>query len=142
MEKVIRPYEAVIILNSDVSEETQKQLFRKNKEIITQHEGSVNHVDTWGKRNLANMIGKARKGIFFHTTFMADNKAVAELERTMRINENVLRFMHVRLEDGTSLPAHVEQFKKELADGVAKERDRELKIQQKKAARAQQAAMN
>jgi small subunit ribosomal protein S6 len=132
------PYEVVIILNPDSSEDIQKQLFRKNKEIIEAHGGTVNSVDTWGRRPLANMIEKARKGIYFHATFMADNKAVAELERTMGINEHVLRFMHSRLPVDTNLPTFMENFKASLAEGVAREKDREIKMQQKRAARMAQ----
>lgn len=133
-----RPYEAVIIMSPDASEEAQKNLFRKNKEIIEQHSGSVNHVDTWGKRELANPIAKAHKGVFFHTTFMADANCVAELERTMRINDHVLRFVHTRLPEGTVLSQFLEKFKNDLAEGLAREKEREAKFQQKKAARAAQ----
>lgn len=133
---ILYPYEAVIIVKPDASEDVQKQIFRRNKEVVDQHSGSVYSIETWGKRQLGNQIGKARKGLYFHVAFEADNKAIAELERVMRINENVLRFVHIRLKQGTSLAAHMENFKKEIADGVAKEKEREVKIQQKRAARA------
>lgn len=136
MATIVRPYEAVVIMHPDANEEAQRTLFRKNKEIIETHNGSVNHLDTWGKRNLANMIGKCRRGTYFHMTFSADTKAVAELERTMRISDLVLRFVHTRLPDGTQLPAFVENFKKELADGLAKEKEREAKAVAKRQARA------
>lgn len=131
----LRPYEGVILLHPDTSEEEQKTLFRKNKAIIEeQFGGSVNHLDTWGKRNLANSIAKSKKAIFFHTTFQANPQAIAELERTMRINDRVLRFMHSRLEEGTDLNVFVEGFKKALADSAAREREREAKFQARKAA--------
>lgn len=133
----LRPYEGLVIMHPDATLDQQKGLFKKNKEIIEAHKGTVNHIDTWGKRPLANTIQKSKKGVFFHVTFEADNKAVAELERTMRINERVLRFVHLRLKDGTSLPQYMEKFKKDLTEAVAREKEREVKIQQKKAARAQ-----
>lgn len=137
MAKNARPYEGVIIIRPEASEETQKNLFKKNKEIIEAHGGHINHIDTWGKRVLANSIGKSRKGIFFHVTFDCDTKCVAELERTMKINESVLRYVHTRLEDGTELPGFVDAFKKELAEGIAREKEREVKLAAKRAARAQ-----
>lgn len=131
----IRPYEAVILVHPDASEEEQKALFKKNKAIIEeQFGGSVKHLDVWGKRTLANSIEKLRKAIYFHTTFEADPQAVAELERTMRINDRVVRFMHTRLEDGTDLVEFVEGFKKTLAESAAREREREAKFQARKAA--------
>lgn len=131
----LRPYEGIVIVHPDASDEEQKALFRRNKSIIEeQFGGSVKHLDTWGKRTLCNPIQKHRKAIYFHTTFEADPQAIAELERTMRINDKVLRFMHTRLEDGTDLNAYVEDFKKALAESAAREREREAKFQARKAA--------
>ena len=131
----LRPYEGVILVNSDATEEQQKALFTKNKDIIEkQFGGSVNHLDTWGKRNLANPIEKAKRAVYFHTTFSANPQAIAELERTMRINDNVLRFMHTRLDEEVSLETHLENFRKALAESAAREREREAKFQARKAA--------
>jgi small subunit ribosomal protein S6 len=131
----LRPYEGVILVNSDATEDQQKALFTKNKDIIEkQFGGSVNHLETWGKRNLANPIEKAKRAIYFHTTFAANPQAIAELERTMRINDNVLRFMHTRLDEDITLENHLENFRKALAESAAREREREAKFQARKAA--------
>lgn len=131
----LRPYEAVILVHPDASEEEQKTLFRKNKAIIEeQFGGSVKNLDTWGKRSLANPIEKLKKAIYFHTTFEANPQTIAELERTMRINDRVLRFMHTKLEEGTDLNAFLENFKKALSESAAREREREAKFQARKAA--------
>lgn len=131
----LRPYEAVILVHPDATEDEQKALFRKNKAIIEeQFGGSVKNLDTWGKRSLANPIEKLKKAYYFHTTFEANPQTVAELERTMRINDRVLRFMHTRLEDGTDLNAFLENFKKALSESAAREREREAKFQARKAA--------
>lgn len=131
----LRPYEGVILVHSDASEDDQKTLFKKNKAIIEeQFGGSVKHLDTWGKRSLANPIEKQKRAIYFHTTFEANPQAIAELERTMRINDKVLRFMHTRLEDGTDLATHLEGFRTALAESAAREREREAKFQARKAA--------
>ncbi len=130
----LRPYEGVIMMHADSSEDEQKALFRRNKSIIENFAGEVKHLDTWGKRTLANPIDGMKKAIYFHTTFQAKPEAVAELERTMRINDRVVRFMHARLEDGTDLNTHLENFKKALAESAAREREREAKFQARRAA--------
>src|SRR6185295_2207489 len=94
-----RKYEAVIIIHPDASEEEQKAVLRRNREIIQSFKGEMNHLDTWGKRKLANPIHKFTRGNYFHMTFEAKGEAIAELERTMRINDHVLRFQHTRLDD-------------------------------------------
>ncbi|HVK62354.1 MAG TPA: 30S ribosomal protein S6 [Bdellovibrionales bacterium] len=131
----LRPYEAVILVHPDTNEEDQKTLFRKNKAIIEeQFGGSVKNLDTWGKRSLANPIAKMKKAIYFHSTFSANPQAIAELERTMRINDKVLRFMHTRLDERQDLDTHLENFRKALAESATREREREAKFQARKAA--------
>ena len=131
----VRPYEVVVLMNADASEDDQKALFTKNKSIIeTQFGGEVKHLDTWGKRKLANQIGKSKSAVFFHSTFMANPQAIMELERTMRINDNVLRFMHTALEDKTDLNVYLEGFRNSLAESAAREKEREAKFQARKSA--------
>ncbi len=101
--EVRNPYEVVILMHPDATLEDQKTLFKKNKSIIADFKGEINSLDTWGKRNLANIIGKSKKAIYFHSTFMAQPAAIMELERTMRINDKVLRFMHTRIDSRVSL---------------------------------------
>ncbi|MNL26567.1 30S ribosomal protein S6 [compost metagenome] len=134
MQTTVAPYEVVVLVHPDTSLEDQKELFRKNKATIESFKGNVNSLETWGKRTLATPIGKLKKAIYFHATFEADTQAVAELERTMRINDKVLRFMHTRLDERTSLAKFMEGFKKGLAESAAREKEREAKIQARKAA--------
>ncbi|MEI7972812.1 MAG: 30S ribosomal protein S6, partial [Bdellovibrio sp.] len=128
--------ESVVILHPDASLEEQKTLFRKNQGIVQEAGGEVFAVDTWGKRTLANPILKNRKGIYFHSLFMAAPSVIAELERTMRINDKVLRYLHVRLEERMPLSKHQEKFKRQLAESAQREKEREAKIQARKAAAA------
>lgn len=131
-----RHYEVIVLMHPDATLEEQKELFRKNKGIIEQAGGSIFSLDTWGKRTLANQIGKTRKAVYFHSTFEAKAVAVAELERTMRINDKVLRYMHTRLDERTSLAKYMEAFKKAIVESANKEKEREAKIQAKRAAMA------
>lgn len=133
---VLRKYEAVIILHPDASEDEQKTVLRKNRDIIQSFKGEMHHLDTWGKRKLANPIDKITRGTYFHMTFQSKGEAIAELERTMRINDRVLRFQHTRLDDRVSLPKFVEKFKDAIAEAAQRERDREIKNQQRRAAAA------
>jgi small subunit ribosomal protein S6 len=131
----LRPYEGVVLVHPDATEDEQKALFRKNKAIIEeQFGGEVKHLDTWGRRSLANPIEKTRKAVYFHTSFSANPQAIAELERTMRINDKVLRFMHTRLDERQDLDTHLENFRNALAESAAREREREAKFQARKAA--------
>lgn len=122
-ETVVRPYEVVIVMDPNSSEEEQKALFSRNQKIIEGFSGKINHIDSWGIRRLANAIEKNSRGLYFHCTFSATPDSISELERTMRINEKVLRFMHTRLPEGTVLPEFVEKFKA----GLIERKEREAK---------------
>ncbi|MBY0315705.1 MAG: 30S ribosomal protein S6 [Bdellovibrionales bacterium] len=120
-ESVIRPYEAIILMDPNTSEDEQKSLFQKNKKTIESFKGQMHNVDTWGTRKLANNIDKLTRAVYFHCTFTAGPDAINELERTMRINDKVLRFMHTRLPDTTELNSYLTKFKEALIE--RKERD-------------------
>ena len=132
---VTRPYEAIIVMDPDCTEADQKTLFQKNKGIIESFSGEMNHVDTWGKRRLGNPIKDHSRALYFHATFTASPTAINELERTMKINDKVLRCVHTRLPDGTSLTKYLEKFKDQLAETLRKEKEKEAKFKARKATR-------
>ena len=132
-----RPYEAVILVHPDATVEEQKELFKKNKTTIANFKGSIHTLETWGKRTLATPIGKLRKAVYFHTMFEAGPQAIMELERTMRINDKVLRFMHTKMDERIPVSKHAEAFKKGLSDSAAREKEREAKMQLRRQAAAQ-----
>jgi len=134
-EKYLNKYETVVILHPDVSEQQQKDFFKKNKKIIQDFKGSVHALETWGKRKLANPIEKVRMGIYFHGFFEAHGEVIAELERTMRINDRVLRFHHLRLDDRATLQKHHEDFHETLKASRERDQEREAKAAAKKSMR-------
>ena len=89
-ETVKRPYEVIVVVHPDTSVDEQKDLFKKNKATIEAYSGSLFSLETWGKRNLANPVGKLKKAIFFHSYFEASTQAITELERTIPINQKTL----------------------------------------------------
>ncbi len=131
-----RPYEVVLLMHPDSTLEEQKELLKKNKGIVESFKGSVHSIETWGKRTLGTPVGKLKKAVFFHATFEAGTQAVAELERTMRINDKVLRFMHTRLDERVPLSKFLDNYRKGLADSAQREKDREAKAQARRAAAA------
>ncbi|MCB0363137.1 MAG: 30S ribosomal protein S6 [Bdellovibrionales bacterium] len=133
----LNKYEGVVILHPDCPDTEQKSILGKNAGTIASFAGKVHHLDTWGKRRLANPIHKSTMGIYFHTTFEAKSGVISELERTMRINDRVLRFMHLRLDDRVNLTKYLESFKSALQETANREKEREVKMQQRKAAGAQ-----
>ncbi len=127
-----RPYEAVVILGVDTPEGEQKDLFKKNKNIIESFSGEMNHIDTWGERKLANPINKQKKAIYFHYTFTALPHAINEMERTMKLDDRVLRVIHSRLSEKIPLQKQVENFKDRIAESIQKKKEKEGKFKSRK----------
>lgn len=136
--KIQRGYEGVLLVHPDAKDEDQKALLKKTKAVVESFGGKWNHCDTWGKRRLANPINKLPRAQYFHYTFTADTQAVAEVERTLRINEAVLRFHHLRLDDRTTPEKHVELYKRTLQDSVNREKERAEKSDKKRQQQQQQ----
>ncbi len=94
MAKINANYEVVIVLKPDLGEEANAALVERFKALIEQH-GSVTEVDEWGKRHLAYPIDDITEGHYVLMTFTADAAFPAELDRVLRINDNVMRSLIV-----------------------------------------------
>jgi len=90
MAKVNGNYEVVYILNPNLGEEETAALVAKFK-TLAESRGTVTEVDEWGKRRLAYPINDLNEGYYVLMTFTADNLFPAELDRVLRINDNVMR---------------------------------------------------
>ena len=98
-------YEHVLMARQDVSAQQVETLVEQFKGIIEANGGSVPKVEYWGVKSLGYRIKKNRKAHYSLLNINAPSAAVLEMERQMRINEDILRFMTVRvdeLEEGPS----------------------------------------
>jgi small subunit ribosomal protein S6 len=98
-------YENVFIARQDISGAQVDQLADAFTQLIAEQGGEVKKREYWGLRNLAYRMNKNRKGHYVLFNIDGPAAAIAELERTMRINEDVLRYLTLRvdkLEEGAS----------------------------------------
>lgn len=94
-------YETVFIARQDLSEAQVKDLTDGYQKIITEAGGKIHKVENWGLRNLAYRINKNRRGHYVLIESDVEAPAIHEMERTMRLNEDILRYMTTR-EDALS----------------------------------------
>ena len=92
-------YESVLIARQDLGASQVNALVDSLKEVVSAQGGEVVRVDNWGLKNLAYRIKKNRKGHYVLLNIAAPAQAVAEYERVMRVNEDIIRYMTIRVED-------------------------------------------
>jgi small subunit ribosomal protein S6 len=98
-------YEHIVLARQDVSAQQVEELTNNLTEVLTQGGGKVTKNEYWGLKSLSYRIKKNRKAHYTLLNIDAPAPAVAEMERQERINEDILRFMTVRvdeLEEGPS----------------------------------------
>ena len=99
-------YENIFIARQDISGAQVDTLADTFTELVAANGGEVKKREYWGLRNLAYRMRKNRKGHYVLFNIDAPPAAIAELERTMRINEDVIRYLTIRvdgLEEGPSV---------------------------------------
>ncbi len=109
-------YESVVIARQDISSTQVDALMDRLTEILVAGGGEVKKRESWGLRNLSYRINKNRKGHYVLFNIDAPAAAVAEYERQMRINEDVLRYMTVRVEALEEGPSAMMQPRNERGD--------------------------
>ena len=98
-------YEHVFLARQDLAQAQVDALAENATKIITDHGGSVVKTETWGLRGLAYRIAKNRKAHYVMLDIDAPAPALAELERQTGLNEDVLRYMTIRVDAHEASPS-------------------------------------
>jgi small subunit ribosomal protein S6 len=116
-------YEHVFLTRQDVSGQRVDELVEQYKGVLEGAGGKVGKTEYWGLKSLAFRINKNRKAHFTLMNVEAPHEAVTEMERQMRINEDILRFLTMRV-DGLEEEPSVQMQKKERDDRRRRDRER------------------
>jgi len=95
----MKAYELLFIVAPTLEEEVRASVLTRIENTITAGEGTIDNVDEWGKRKLAYEINGLAEGEYILIDFHADPANIAELDRILRINDNVVRHMIVHRSD-------------------------------------------
>ena len=91
-------YELTVVVNAKIEDDVRVATVEKVKEYVARYGGTVTEVEEWGKKRLAYEIQKMKEGFYYFIQFEADATAPAEIERHVRIMENVIRYLCVKVE--------------------------------------------
>ena len=88
-----RDYELGIVINPEVGDEQARAIVERVTQTIVNNQGEVVRVNAWGRRRLAYPIERHRDGLYFFFDLMLDPQSIVEIERTLRVNEEVVRHL-------------------------------------------------
>lgn len=109
-------YETISIIRPAAGEDAISKISERTAEIIGAAGGEILAVDKWGLKKLAYPIQKEENGYFVYTVFKGNGAGLDEMERIFRIDDNVLKYMTIRLDDSFALPE-----KKDAEDSTEQE---------------------
>jgi small subunit ribosomal protein S6 len=92
-------YETMYILRPTLSEEQVQEQISKYENFLSEHGATEIQVQQWGKRKLAYPIQKHSDGIYLIMNYSGDGSQIAPLERAMRLSEEVIRYLTIKLQD-------------------------------------------
>lgn len=92
-------YESICILRSSLVDEEATAIFEKIKAVLEVNKATISKAENWGKKKLAYEIQHDRRGIYLFFQFEAAGMTVSQLERTYRLEDSVLKFLTIRVEE-------------------------------------------
>ncbi len=114
----MRRYETVFIVNSELSEEQHQPLFDKLEGLVSDDQGVLVKFDKWGHKKLAYEIKKQTRGYYVLMDFCGHGALVKEVERSMRLDDRVLKYMTVvkdKTVDVEAVKADIEAAKEQAS---------------------------
>ncbi|ABC77754.1 SSU ribosomal protein S6P [Syntrophus aciditrophicus SB] len=134
--KALRRYETVVIAQANLPEDDMTGLIERYNSIIADRKGTVVKIDRWGVRKLAYDIRKQTRGAYVIYDFAGTSDVVAELERNLKIDDNVLKYMTVLTDPETT----AENIMKEITALAKKETEEKVAASAETAAETPAAA--
>jgi small subunit ribosomal protein S6 len=119
----MRRYECVVILDSDMKDDDIQGFTQQYAQLIKDHGGETIKIEDWGTKRLAYLVKKKEKGRYVMFDYVGTPALISEIERRMKISDDVLKFLSVKLDGDVDLEAFraAELAKKEAAQAKAEE---------------------
>ena len=110
-------YEHTIIARQDMGASQLKQILEKYTNLVTKNDGKVLKTENWGLLNLSYLIKRNKKGNYIHFKIEGNGKTIAELEKSEKIDKNLLRYLTVKVK---KLDLKTNYFEKKLEEDKKK----------------------
>jgi small subunit ribosomal protein S6 len=94
-----REYETIYVLRSDIDPDSADRVATRVAEVVGRENGKLVKVENWGRRKLAYVVAKQRRGVYYYLKYLGQGGLVAELERNLRMIDTVLKFQTILLRE-------------------------------------------
>jgi small subunit ribosomal protein S6 len=111
----MKRYETVVIVDPDLTEDDRNVLIDRVKDLIEREKGLLVDIDEWGGRKLAYPINKKPRGHYYRLDYCGGGPLIHEMERSFRIDDRVMKFLTVLLEQQVD----IEEIQAEIAKAAA-----------------------
>lgn len=122
MKNEIRNYETVVIMSASLEDEILHSIQKKYEDFFTHNQIEITEIEQWGRKRMTYPIQKVRTGYYLIFRFKADGNFVKKFERSLEIDEQILRYLTVKL-DKKALEYIEAQKSKPVAESVVEEID-------------------
>jgi small subunit ribosomal protein S6 len=94
-----REYETIYVLRPDVAKDSAARIATRVEEVVGRENGRLTLVETWGRRQLAYPVTKFKRGVYVYVKYVGGGSLVTELERNLRMLDDVLKYQTVKLRE-------------------------------------------
>jgi small subunit ribosomal protein S6 len=133
-----REYETIFILRADVSRESSEGISTRISEVVGREGGKLTRLESWGRRRLAYPVGKQKRGVYVYLKYIGRGNLVSEVERNLRLLDDVVKYQTVKLREEVQREAVVVadedvkfEFVEPSPDEVEETRARELGLEER-----------
>ncbi|MCX6116035.1 MAG: 30S ribosomal protein S6 [Proteobacteria bacterium] len=109
---MLREYEVTIISRADLPESESQKLLGKYEKLMVSDGGEILKKDAWGSKKIAFPMKKHHRGVYTNYDFIGTSANLSEMERLMRIDEDILRYMSVYLGENVDPTVRKDQIAK------------------------------
>jgi small subunit ribosomal protein S6 len=114
-----REYETIYVLRPNVAKDSQEKINQRVGEAVTREGGKLTTVENWGRRQLAYAVKKNKRGVYVYVKYVGGGAAVAEVERNLRMLDEVLKYQTVQVQadiDASTVAVDAEALKFEAVE--------------------------
>ena len=135
----MKRYETIVIIDPDLSKEAEAPILERVNDLIPQYKGVLIETDDWGVKKLAYDIKKKNRGHYVRLDFCGDGALIQEMERFFRIDDKIMKFMTVLLDEDADLEAiQAEMAQKEAEAKASPAPETEETVEAQEAAEAKE----